>query len=313
MINRRSFVVGVAAISAPVLFASSRTFAQDAIPAGAQEAAFISAVDGEKMRVRIGADIKSVRLIGTDAPEIGLDKDHTECFAIDSRDFLGITLADQTVYLEGDAEDKDRKDRLWRYVWANLNGVPTLMNEYVIAQGAAVTQKEEKNMRYQDRLAKAEVSAKAGGLGLWGSCENDPHKKVARHGSKEEPGAFGEALIGENVSVAVADPLVTTDYNYSTPKGGYKFLIFNVSIVNQGEGKKEYESRRFEVRDLDTDVKHKEAFVLLDQPLNTGTLSPGSYVDGQVALEVQETATNMLVQYQIDSSGDTFLYWTLTL
>ncbi len=296
-----------------MLVASSRVFAQDTIPAGAQEAVFISAIDGEKMRVRIGVEITSVRLIGADAPEIGLDKDHTECFAIDARDFLGTTLADQTVYLEGDSEDKDNKDRLWRYVWANLNGVPTLLNEYVIAQGAAVTQKEEKNIRYQDRLAKAEVSAKTSGLGLWGTCGNDPHKKIARHGSKEEPGTFGEALIGENVSVTAADPLVTTAYNYSTPKGGYKFLIFNVTIVNQGEGEKDYESHRFEARDLDTDAQHKEAFALLDQPLNSGKLSPGSYVNGQVALEVQETATNLLVQYQVDSYGDTFLYWTLTV
>jgi hypothetical protein len=190
---------------------------------------------------------------------------------------------------------------------------PTLLNEYVLAQGMAITQSEEKNVKYQKRLADAEASAKAAGLGLWGACGGDGHKAIPRHGGKQDPGQFGETLAAGGMSVAVSDPFVTYDYNFSTPKGGYYFLIFNAALTNTGTDKKGYASNRFEVRDLDTDTKHKETFVLLDQPLGSGDLSSGSYVSGQVALEVQETASNLLVQYQIDSFGDEFVYWYLQL
>lgn len=287
--------------------------AQDAIPDGAVEATFIMALDGEKMRVRIGTEFQNVRLIGVDAPEPTSGNNETECYATESTDLLATLLTDQTIYLESDAEDKDNKDRLWRYVWANVNGVPTLVNEYVLAQGGGIIQEEEKNTRYQQRLADAQAAAKSAGLGLWGACGGDGHKKIARHGGKDEPGQFGETLNAQGIFVTVSDPMVSYDYNFSTPKGGYKFLIFNATIENRGADKKGYASRRFEARDMDTDAKHKETFVLLDQPLGDGDLSTGSYVSGQVAIEVQETSTNLLVQYQLDSGGDVFLYWQLML
>lgn len=287
--------------------------AQTGIPAGATEAVFISAPDGEKMKVRIGADFQTVRLIGVDAPEPSAGNEEIECYYTESTEFLTNLLTDQTVYLESDVEDKDSKDRLWRYVWATVDGTPTLLNEYILAQGMAITQAEEKNVKYQKQLTDAEASAKAAGLGLWGACGGDGHKAIPRHGGKQDPGQFGETLTAGGMSVTVSDAFVSYDYNFSTPKGGYYFLIFNAYLQYNGEGKKGYASQRFEVRDLDTDVKHKETFVLLDQPLGTGDLSTGSYVSGQVALEVQETANNLLVQYQIDNGGDVFLYWYLQL
>lgn len=310
--SRRTLTTSAAGASLVSLL-PRRLFAQAEIPLGATEAVFISAPDGEKMKVRVGADFQEVRMIGVDAPEPSPSDEETECYYAESTDFLTSLLTDQTVFLESDAEDKDGKDRLWRYVWATIDGTPMLLNEYVLAQGMAITQTEEKNVKYQKRLTDAEAAAKAAGLGLWGACGGDGHKAVARHGGKQDPGQFGETLVANGMSVTVSDPFTTYDYNFSTPKGGYYFLIFNAALQNNGEGKKEYESGRFEVRDLDTDVKHKETFVLLDQPLGTGNLSTGSYVSGQVALEVQETANNLLVQYQIDSGGHVFLYWYLQL
>lgn len=312
-LSRRSFVAVTTGGLAAAILPIRDLAAQSEIPAGSVEAVFILAPDGEKMKVRIGADFQTVRLIGVDAPEPTKGNDETECYAAESTEFLTGLLTDQTVYLESDAEDKDNKDRLWRYVWANVNGVPTLINEYVLAQGMAIAQTEEKNTRYQKQLADAEASAKAEGLGLWGACGGDGHKAIPRHGGKQDPGQFGETLTASGMSVTVSDAFVTYDYNFSTPKGGYKFVIFNASLSFAGDGKKDYSSNRFEARDLDTDAKHKETFVLLDQPLGNGSLSTGSYVSGQVALEVQETSNNLLVQYQLDSFGDVFLYWYLQL
>ncbi|MGB3331114.1 MAG: thermonuclease family protein, partial [Thermomicrobiales bacterium] len=254
--SRRTLATAAAGVG---LFALLPRFssAQAAIPAGAVEAVFISAPDGEKLKVRIGADFQTVRLIGVDAPEPSAGKEETECYYTESTDFLVNLLTDQTVYLESDTEDKDGKDRLWRYVWATIDGTPTLLNAYILAQGMAISQTEEKNVRYQKELAAAEASARAGGAGLWGACGGDGHKAIPRHGGKQDPGQFGEALTANGMSVTVSDPFVSYDYNFSTPKGGYYFLIFNAFLQYNGEGKKGYESGRFEVRDLDTDVKHK--------------------------------------------------------
>jgi len=311
-ISRRSFVLASIASAGVPLAIGHSIAAQPAIPSNAEEALFVRAVDGEKIKVRIGAKIEEVRFIGVDAPEVKVDNNTTECHAMESTALLTSILADQTVYLESDVEDKDGKDRLWRYAWVVADGVPTLLNEYVLAQGAAILKDETKNTKYQARLEEAQQTAQSAKIGLWGACESG-HQSIPRHGSEEAPGVFGEELVGESVGVTLSDPFVTYDYNFSTPKGGYKFLIFNASIVNYGDDKKQYASGRFQAKDLDTGADHKETFVLLDQPLGSGNLSTGSYVYGQVALEVQETATNLAVKYQVSSFGDISLYWLLQL
>jgi hypothetical protein len=90
-------------------------------------------------------------------------------------------------------------------------------------------------------------------------------------------------------------------------------MIFTANMQYMGDGKKEYSSGRFEARDLDTDAKHKEALLFFEQPLDRGELSNSSYVWGHVGLEVQETSTNLLVQYQLDTYGDVFMYWNLAI
>jgi endonuclease YncB( thermonuclease family) len=194
--------------------------AQEAIPTGATEASYWFAKDGEKIMVRIGADTQEVRFIGVDAPEPAPGNDETECYFRESTDLLNSLLTDQVIYLESDTEDKDGNDRLWRYAWAYVNGVPTMLNEYVLAQGAAITQEEDKNTRYHDRLAQAQESAKSAGLGLWGTCQGNGHLTIPRYGGKLQPGMFGETLIAEDLAVTLSESFVTWDYNYLTPKGG---------------------------------------------------------------------------------------------
>jgi endonuclease YncB( thermonuclease family) len=313
MFNRRILVKGAVAAAALSAIVPQIGTTQEAIPAGAVEATFLLAKDGEKIKVRIGVDSHEVRFIGIDAAEPAPGNDETECYARESTELLTTLLTDQVVYLESDDEDKDDKDRMWRYVWANVDGVPTMLNEYVLAQGAAITREEKKNVRYQDRLNQAQESAKAAGLGLWGVCSANGHLSIPRYGGKLEPGVFGETLVAENLWVTVSEPFASWDYNFLTPKGGYKFLIFTVNMEYHGDGKKEYSSGRFEARDLDTDAKHKETLLFFEQPLDRGELSTSSYVWGHVALEVQETSTNLLVQYQLDAYGEVFMYWNLIL
>jgi endonuclease YncB( thermonuclease family) len=121
--NRRQLVAGALGSGTLVSLSPRLVASQDTIPARAVEASFWFAVDGEKIKVQIGAKQHEVRFIGVDAPEPAPSNSETECYFRESTDLLTTLLTDQVVYLESDEEDKDGKDRLWRYVWAYVNGV----------------------------------------------------------------------------------------------------------------------------------------------------------------------------------------------
>lgn len=310
--NRRKFALTGSVALATSLAAFPTTKAAQRVPADAIEAAFLRTIDGEKFRVMWGDGEKEIRLIGVDAPEVKIDDNTTECFAIESRELLGELLDGQTVFLGSDAEDEDSKGRLWRYVWADVDGETVMVNEYALFQGWATVHSNEKNVKHQKDLIAAEKDAKRDLLGMWESCKS-AHESIPRPGSAEDPGEWGETLVADGVAVTPDSAFTTYEHNYSTPKGGYKFLIFNANFENVGAEKKGYSSGRFLAKDLESDAEHEETFVLLDQPLGIGDLSPTSYVYGEVALELQETATDLRVKYQINAAGGESLYWLLTV
>jgi Domain of unknown function (DUF4352)/Staphylococcal nuclease homologue len=187
-----------------------------------------------------------------------------------------------------------------------------MINQHVLSQGLAIAQDEEKNVKYKDELLEAESVAKGLKHGLWGVCESG-HQEIPRHGSADDPGAWGETLVADGMAVTPSDPYLTYDYNFFTPKGGYVFLIFTVYIENVGTEKKGYSAGRFLAKDLDSDAEHKETFLIHDQPVDNGDLSPTSYVFGQVGIELQETAHNLRLKYQVNTFGGESLYWLLTV
>ncbi len=309
--NRRTFALTGSVALASSLTAFGPSTAAQKVPSDAVEAAFLRTIDGEKFRVMWGDGEKEIRLIGVDAPEPKIDDNITECFAFDSRDLLNELLDGQVVFLGPDVEDNDVKLRLWRYVWADVDGEKVMINEYVLSQGWATVHTNEKNIKHQKDFIAAEKIAKRKSLGMWESCKS-AHESIPRHGSAEDPGEWGETLEAEGVAVTPDSAFTAYEHNYSTPKGGYKFLIFNAHLENVGSEKKGYSASRFLAKDLETNAEHKEVFVLLDQRLEAiGDLSPSSYVYGEVAIELQETATNLRLKYQVNAAGGPSLYWLL--
>ncbi len=163
--NRRSFAVTGSVALASTLASFPRTMSAQKVPADAVEAAFLRVVDGEQFRVMWGDGEKEIRLIGVDAPELKIDDNTTERFAHESRDLLGELLDGQVVSLAADEEDEDSKGRLWRYVWAEVEGETVLVNDYVLSQGWAAVHTNEKNTKYQKAFIAAESAAKRESLG----------------------------------------------------------------------------------------------------------------------------------------------------
>ena len=67
--NRRRFIVGSASLATVTALLPRIGVAQSTIPAGAVMAEFLFAKDGEKIKVRIGADSQDVRFICVDGAE----------------------------------------------------------------------------------------------------------------------------------------------------------------------------------------------------------------------------------------------------
>jgi micrococcal nuclease len=313
--NRRSVVLaGVTAIS--TYTAGGRKIAAappEGTPSTAVAARVIEAVDGEKLTVRIDGEVAEVRLIGVDAPEPINDDDLVECFAVESTGYLDDLLSGETVYLESDVEDKDGKDRLWRFVWYGPDS--TLLNEHLLLEGTVILRKEEKNLKYQKRLKDAEKRAREDEAGLWGSCggghvEMTP---IPRHGSGDDPGELGETLEAEGMAITLQSAYTAYNYGFSTPKGGYVYLVCEVRIENVDDENHGYRDGRFSAKDMDTDAEFDAAGSATDSPLGMGDLSPGEYVYGIVGIEIQETTRNVRVKYQVNEFGGDSVYWLISV
>ncbi len=103
------------------------------------------------------------------------------------------------------------------------------------------------------------------------------------------------------------------DYSFANaiPRGGYKVLIVQVTIRNDSDGNEGYDAANFSGIDANTDANYDP--VTLDDVgvlLRDGTLEPGEFVSGTVLIEVQETATNVIIKYDPNMLTTEDLYWS---
>ncbi len=298
---------------------SPRKASAQELPAGAQEVTVLEAIDGEKMKVKIGPDEKMVRLIANDAPEEKNADGNPECgFESAKQNLINtVTFGGRKVFIEADEEDKDGKDRLWRHVWvSNEDGITfALVNEYLLESGSVALQAEVKNKKYADRYQQAASMGKEAKAGLYTEC-GGLHVAVnpdARHGSKDDPGVLGERLEASGMAVTLQTAFAATSYGYSVPRGGYKFLIVGLYIENITDETKGYADDRVKAKNLDNNAEYKDVYQPTDQPLDSGDLSPGSYISGLVIVEIQETAHNLRFEYKINAFGGDIVYWNISV
>jgi hypothetical protein len=128
--------------------------------------------------------------------------------------------------------------------------------------------------------------------------------------SSESPAPFFETVTNGGSSVTLLNGYFTTAYGYSTPKGGYKYLVIDATIECAGPDDCNYNSMNFSGEDADTGAGYDSVvFVMAEGMLGSDTLSPGEYVTGTVLLEVQETAFRVIVKYDPKPFDTNDLYW----
>jgi micrococcal nuclease len=112
--------------------------------------------DGDSFRC---SDGRRVRLIGIDSPE-----SQQQPIGAEARQaLLRLLPQGSTVKLESDVAAHDQYGRVLAYVWAGS----TLVNESMVRDGWAVLYTVPPNVRYSDRLQRAQEEARARRTGLW--------------------------------------------------------------------------------------------------------------------------------------------------
>ncbi|VAW07692.1 hypothetical protein MNBD_ACTINO01-2357 [hydrothermal vent metagenome] len=132
-----------------------------ALPPGTDRVTLDSVTDGDTVRVAFAdGTIERVRLVGINTPENG------ECLAGEATQALTALLGSREFTMTTDVSDRDRYDRLLRYLWLDDG---TLVNESLVADGFALARDYPPDSEYVDRFAAAQQRAEAATLGLWAS------------------------------------------------------------------------------------------------------------------------------------------------
>lgn len=125
----------------------------------------VEVVDGDTLRVRSGREVRTVRLIGIDAPERSHPSKPEEFLADESSGHLASLCDGKTVRMEADREDVDRYGRLLRYVFLSAPD-GRLVNKEMVRQGYARFYRRFPFSR-QAEFQEAEGEARREGKGVW--------------------------------------------------------------------------------------------------------------------------------------------------
>ncbi len=134
----------------------------------------VSVVDGDTIKVDVNGEVKSVRFIGINTPELSNKYDENgECFSQEAKQHLENILSGQdSVILISDYSqgDVDKYGRLLRYVflidWTNVN-LAMILNGYAYEY---TYYPNEDTYIFQLYFRWAEDVARILGRGLWSRC-----------------------------------------------------------------------------------------------------------------------------------------------
>ena len=128
------------------------------------QARVVRVVDGDT--IIVGED--KVRLIGIDSPELETERLKGECYALEAKNKLRELVENKEIRLEKDVSEKDKYDRLLRYVYVGEDNI----NEFLVREGFARLATYPPDTKYYGKLKEAERVAKENNTGLWKACPN---------------------------------------------------------------------------------------------------------------------------------------------
>ncbi|TSC53434.1 MAG: micrococcal nuclease [Parcubacteria group bacterium LiPW_39] len=124
-------------------------------------------IDGDTIEIEGG---ERVRYIGIDTPETVDPRQPVQCFGIEASKKNKDLVEGKMVRLEKDITDRDKYNRLLRYVWVG----DLFVNLELVKQGFAYSYSYPPDIKYQDQLVKVQQEAREAKRGLWDACPDDP-------------------------------------------------------------------------------------------------------------------------------------------
>jgi len=142
-------------------------------------------IDGDTIEIETG---DQVRYIGINTPETNHPSKPVECFGKEATERNKELVQGQKIRLEKDVNDRDKYNRLLRYVYLEDD---TFVNLILVEEGFATSYTYPPDISHQADFLKAENAARAENTGLWGEC-------------REESANFkeGECVIKGNISAS---------------------------------------------------------------------------------------------------------------
>ncbi len=123
-------------------------------------------VDGDTIEIEGG---ERVRYIGIDTPETVDPRKPVQCFGVEASKKNKELVEGKMVRLEKDITDRDKYNRLLRYIWLG----DTLINQELVEQGFAKSYSYPPDIKYQDKFVAAEKKAREDKIGLWTACTSE--------------------------------------------------------------------------------------------------------------------------------------------
>ncbi len=130
----------------------------------------VRVVDGDTIIVEIDGREERLRYIGVDTPESVQPNTPVECFGREASAENARLVEGKRVELERDTSNRDRFNRLLRYVYVVENGQRTFVNQALVANGFAYASTFPPDVRHEDTLRAAQREARDESRGLWGAC-----------------------------------------------------------------------------------------------------------------------------------------------
>jgi micrococcal nuclease len=125
----------------------------------------IRVIDGDTIEVMTGGQVKKIRLIGIDTPEVDAGDAEQRFWASAATEIVQDRCGGATVLLEKDVSETDRYGRLLRYVYLDDG---TMLNEELVEIGVAQPSTYPPDVRYQDRFLAAGELARESSAGFYG-------------------------------------------------------------------------------------------------------------------------------------------------
>jgi micrococcal nuclease len=153
-------------------------------------------VDGDTIEIEGG---ERVRYIGIDTPETVDPRKPVQCFGMEASNKNKEMAEGKTVRLEKDTSDRDKYQRLLRYVYVG----DSFINLELVKQGFAYSYSYPPDVKYQKEIVAAQQEAEKNKNGLWNACPVDAGKSATvSKGEVAKNEASGECNIKGNISTS---------------------------------------------------------------------------------------------------------------